>query len=327
MDQHLYRIGEVAALTGANPKTIRYYDMIGLLTPTCVSDAGYRYYSTRDIWKLELILTLRYVGFSIKDIRKVLTGEVSVCQAIRWQKEAIQSQIRHLNDMMTILEQAQNSESEEDSLRYIRDMVQAIEMSMEERQQFVLGKVKEGLFKGWPPDWKEQMEKKFKRIFALEGPLTAEQAAVWQEIRLYLNDPAFLEEMRQNLMPFGKLVQKWNVTADEFGSRTWLVTQGAMQCLREGRDPDDPRVQALVDEWVSIYAEAMHLPMDLLFLESFSEQTGKSFQGKEGRFWELVGKLNPKSDQFYAASRLLYQGLCWKLNRIRKRSECAGTFS
>lgn len=274
---------------------------------------------------LEAGLTLRYVGFSIEDIRKVLIGEVSVCQAIRWQKEAIQSQIRHLNDMMAILEQAQSSESEEGSLRYIRDMVQAIEMSMEERQQFVLGKVKEGLFRGWPPDWKEQMEEKFKRIFALEGPLTAEQAAVWQEIRLYLNDPAFLEEMRRNLMPFDQLVQKWSLKADEFGNRTWLVTQRAMQCLREGREPDDPRVQALVDEWISIYTEAMHIPPDLPFLERFLEHAGKSFQGKEGRFWELVGKLNPESGRFYAASRLLYQGLCWKMDRIRKRSECGGT--
>lgn len=52
VDQHLYRIGEVAQLTGANPKTIRYYDTIGLLSPAWVSDAGDRYYSTQEIWKL-----------------------------------------------------------------------------------------------------------------------------------------------------------------------------------------------------------------------------------------------------------------------------------
>ncbi len=68
----LYRVGEFAALTGVSIRTLHHYDAIGLLRPSAHSEAGYRYYSERELLALQQILTLRYLGFSLKQIGKLL---------------------------------------------------------------------------------------------------------------------------------------------------------------------------------------------------------------------------------------------------------------
>src|ERR671918_138729 len=48
MTERLYRIGELARLTGVPVKTIRYYSDLGLLPPAAVRGSGYRLYAERD---------------------------------------------------------------------------------------------------------------------------------------------------------------------------------------------------------------------------------------------------------------------------------------
>ncbi|HEY7066836.1 MAG TPA: MerR family transcriptional regulator [Chloroflexota bacterium] len=68
----LYRVGEFAALTGVSIRTLHHYDQIGLLHPSAHSEAGYRFYSEGDLLCLQQILTLRYLGFPLKQIGKLL---------------------------------------------------------------------------------------------------------------------------------------------------------------------------------------------------------------------------------------------------------------
>lgn len=60
-----YTIGEVAKLTDSNVRTVRYYDEIGLLKPAEVTSGRYRLYTAEEIWRLKLILTLRYLGLRV----------------------------------------------------------------------------------------------------------------------------------------------------------------------------------------------------------------------------------------------------------------------
>ena len=68
----LYRVGEFAALTGVSIRTLHHYDQLGLLHPAAHSEAGYRFYSEEDLLCLQQILTLRYLGFSLKQIGTLL---------------------------------------------------------------------------------------------------------------------------------------------------------------------------------------------------------------------------------------------------------------
>src|SRR5687768_5363149 len=92
----LYPIGEVAKLTNVPIKTIRYYADLGLLPPSATTEARYRLFSATDIWRLELIRTLRLFGFALGDIGELLTGAVSIAQAIDVQLAAVDSEIARL---------------------------------------------------------------------------------------------------------------------------------------------------------------------------------------------------------------------------------------
>lgn len=65
-------IGEVAERCGVPAKTIRYYEDIGLVTPTR-SKSGYREFNLRDMHKLAFVGRARAVGFSIEECRTLLT--------------------------------------------------------------------------------------------------------------------------------------------------------------------------------------------------------------------------------------------------------------
>lgn len=63
-----YKTGEFARMANVSIRTIRYYDNQGLLKPTYINDKGYRFYTDKDFVKLQQILSLKYLGFSLDEI-------------------------------------------------------------------------------------------------------------------------------------------------------------------------------------------------------------------------------------------------------------------
>jgi DNA-binding transcriptional MerR regulator len=66
------RIGEVAARCGVNPKTIRYYEQIGLLPEPERLSSGYRVYGRNDVERLAFIRSAQRFGLALDEIREVL---------------------------------------------------------------------------------------------------------------------------------------------------------------------------------------------------------------------------------------------------------------
>lgn len=64
-------IGDVAKRSGLPPKTIRYYEDIGLINPKR-SDNGYRAFQDSDLHKLAFLGRARALGFSIEDCRNLV---------------------------------------------------------------------------------------------------------------------------------------------------------------------------------------------------------------------------------------------------------------
>ena len=72
----LLRIQEVAAETGLTPRTIRYYEEVGLLAPAGRSEGAYRLYDGEDLERLRFIRGLRDdAGFSLAEIGQLLEDE------------------------------------------------------------------------------------------------------------------------------------------------------------------------------------------------------------------------------------------------------------
>src|SRR4029079_13951497 len=72
----LLKIQEVSAETGLTPRSIRYYEEVGLLEPAARSEGAYRLYDASDLERLRTIKELRdEAGFSLAQIRQLLGDE------------------------------------------------------------------------------------------------------------------------------------------------------------------------------------------------------------------------------------------------------------
>jgi DNA-binding transcriptional MerR regulator len=66
------KVGELARRTGLTVRTLHHYDAIGLLKPSLHTEAGYRVYTASDVARLQQVLSLRQLGFSLDEIRDCL---------------------------------------------------------------------------------------------------------------------------------------------------------------------------------------------------------------------------------------------------------------
>ena len=66
------KVGELAKRTGLTVRTLHHYDEIGLLKPSLHSEAGHRLYTRGDVARLQQVLSLRQIGFSLEKIRDCL---------------------------------------------------------------------------------------------------------------------------------------------------------------------------------------------------------------------------------------------------------------
>ncbi|HEY9899964.1 MAG TPA: heavy metal-responsive transcriptional regulator [Pantanalinema sp.] len=65
-------IGELAKRVGVNPKTIRYYESLGLLSEPQRSESGYRLYVESDAERMRFILGAKALGLSLHDIKDIV---------------------------------------------------------------------------------------------------------------------------------------------------------------------------------------------------------------------------------------------------------------
>ena len=75
----MFKIGEFSRLNKISIKTLRYYDKIGLLKPMEVqTDSGYRYYSAKQLPRLNKIVALKDMGFSLNDIMEIVENNLTI---------------------------------------------------------------------------------------------------------------------------------------------------------------------------------------------------------------------------------------------------------
>jgi MerR family mercuric resistance operon transcriptional regulator len=90
------RRAALARRTGCNLETIRYYEKIGMMPEPPRTEAGYRVYDDRHVERLRFILRARELGFSLDDIRGLLSLVDRGTQTCAEVKERTE---RHLADV------------------------------------------------------------------------------------------------------------------------------------------------------------------------------------------------------------------------------------
>ena len=102
-----WSIGEAADCAGVSVRTLRHYDAIGLLAPSEVTQAGYRFYDEAAMAKLEQILYFRELGFPLEQIRGIMDHpEYDARYAMRRQKALLEMERARIDAMIARLDEA-----------------------------------------------------------------------------------------------------------------------------------------------------------------------------------------------------------------------------
>lgn len=129
--ERLLRIQEVAAETGLTPRSIRYYEEVGLLRPTARSVGDYRLYDASDLERLQAIKALRDdAGLSLAEIGQILEDE----EARRRAKAALKAIDDPAERAAIFRERLASVERLEASLRPKLDRLQALVADVEARK-------------------------------------------------------------------------------------------------------------------------------------------------------------------------------------------------
>lgn len=94
-------VQEVSNLTKVSVRTLHYYDSIGLLSPTTVTEAGYRLYDDTALERLQYILLFRELGFPLKEIKTILnSSDFDRNRALEQQIELLTLKKEHLENLI-----------------------------------------------------------------------------------------------------------------------------------------------------------------------------------------------------------------------------------
>ncbi|MCM1412686.1 MAG: MerR family transcriptional regulator [Lachnospiraceae bacterium] len=109
MEQERFTVGELAALAGVSPRTIRYYDKKGLLCPVAYSENRYRQYDKSSLLQLQQILMLKYIGFSLEEIIQIFQSQkdMSIMELLAEQKRMLTEKKEQMNQIIAVIEKTQ----------------------------------------------------------------------------------------------------------------------------------------------------------------------------------------------------------------------------
>src|SRR5262245_28369865 len=87
----VYRVSEFAERSGVTVRTLHHYDRLGLLRPSGRTEAGHRLYDGRDFVRLQQIVTLKFIGIPLKQIKELLDGgDLDLAATLRLQRRLLE---------------------------------------------------------------------------------------------------------------------------------------------------------------------------------------------------------------------------------------------
>lgn len=97
-------VKDVSEITGVSIRTLRYYDEIGLLKPTELTEAGYRLYDNKALEKLQEIMFFRELEIPLADIKKIMDNpNYDKEQALLAQKSLLEQKRNRLNGIIELI--------------------------------------------------------------------------------------------------------------------------------------------------------------------------------------------------------------------------------
>ena len=219
MDHGLYHSGAFAQKACVSIRTLRYYDKVGLLSPTQHTEAGYRLYSDQDFSRLQQILALKFLGFSLDDIKRCLQiGPTSLLESLTLQKAMMREQRTRLDAVIAAIDETEKLlQLDRQNWEAIISVIQVMQMTQNN-------------------DWQ-------KKYFSDEQLQTMQQ----------LSEDSYTAEDKQKIVERGK---NWTEADQQAITQRWgVVFARAKRLFAEGQDPGSPESQELAKDWLGLVQE------------------------------------------------------------------------
>ncbi|HYJ48043.1 MAG TPA: MerR family transcriptional regulator [Pyrinomonadaceae bacterium] len=131
MTDRLLKAQEFAEVAGVTVRALHHYDRLGLLRPRRHTASGYRLYGGRELARLQQIVTLKFIGLSLKQIKELLDKkEFDLRTTLRLQREVIEEKRRQMEMAIEAIKRAESSISRagEPDWEAFRKIIEVINM-------------------------------------------------------------------------------------------------------------------------------------------------------------------------------------------------------
>jgi DNA-binding transcriptional MerR regulator len=222
LDQHFYHTGQFAQKASVSVRTLRFYDKVGLLSPSQYTEAGYRLYTDADFLRLQQILALKFLGFSLEEIKCCLqVGPTALQESLALQMAMMREKREQLDTIIQAIDETEKLlQVNKDDWEPIVRVIQVIQMTQSN-------------------DWRNKY-------------FTDEQLKKMQE----LSEKSYTEEQKQKLAEWGK---DWSEEDQRVASQKWSTTLAELQrLLATGADPASPEAQDFIGRWLALIGEFTH---------------------------------------------------------------------
>lgn len=106
----VYQVSDFAEKAGVTVRTLHHYDRLGLLKPSGRTEAGYRLYGERDFARLQQIVTLKFIGLPLRQIKELLDQkELDLQSALRMQRRLLVDKRLQIEAAIQAIEEAEHS--------------------------------------------------------------------------------------------------------------------------------------------------------------------------------------------------------------------------
>jgi len=101
----MFTVKQLSKMAGITPRTLHYYDQIGLLKPSQVGENGYRYYGEESLLRLQQILLYRQLDMPLEDIRQIMgRRDFDVLSALESHKSELRRRIAQMERLVVTVD-------------------------------------------------------------------------------------------------------------------------------------------------------------------------------------------------------------------------------
>lgn len=171
--ERFFRVQEFAARTGVTVRTLHHYDKLGLLRPQRHGTAGYRRYSERDVVRLQQIVTLKFIGLSLREIKALLTSEsFDLAAALQMQRQVLVAKREQLDSAVYAIKKAEAVLQDNDLTKWeaFAKIIEVINMqeNMDWMQKYYSDEARQKIEARktlWTPELQEQVTRDWNQLF------------------------------------------------------------------------------------------------------------------------------------------------------------------